>query len=67
MLRALKGEGSGGLHYAALRMLPASSGRLLRGPSTGFKDLSSPRFRMMTAALVSALASCPQPVQTNRA
>ena len=66
MLSALKGRGSKGRHYAALRMLPASTGRF-RCPSTGFKDLSSPRFRITIAALVSALASWLQPVQTNRA
>jgi hypothetical protein len=34
-------------------MLNASTGRLLRYPSTGFKDVSSPRLRILIAALVS--------------
>jgi hypothetical protein len=67
MLLGLKVEGcEGQQRQAALRMLPASAGRF-RCPSTGFKDLSSPRCRIRTAALVSALALRPQAVQTNRA
>ena len=66
MLPALKGRGSRVPHQAALRMLPASTGRLVRCPSAGF-NAQSARRKTLIAALVSALASWLQDVQTNRA
>ena len=67
MLTGLKADGSGlSLHQAALPRLPASTGRLMRCPSTGFNGLSARR-RMFFAALMSAFSICPQAVQTKRA
>jgi hypothetical protein len=50
ILLAVKGEGSGWLNQAALRLVSALSGRLVRGPSTDFDALSARR-RIMIAAL----------------
>ncbi|GLH28153.1 hypothetical protein WSS15_08030 [Acetobacter pasteurianus] len=67
MLTGLKADGSGmGMHLAALLVLPASLGRLMRCPSTGFNGQSARR-RMFFAALMSAFSVCPQAVQTKRA